>query len=302
MPSEQQRQVLKEVTAVLQPMAEAQRMLEGDKYSTSSITPAAIWKIRKELKFFATSDNVTSAAKHLATVMLEDFENKRYGNGEQVYHEQIQIGKMNRYVSLHRIILVAAALDPQMKHFTPFASEDDKIKTYEYVLQLMIEQANIQFDNVEQRQLQVGNTEIIHQDQNPMHFFAEVQQASAAAQAASEGIGNEDEVCSAKLNRYKCLSPLEMHGNPLQWWEEHSNKLPILYTLAMKYLCIPAISAPSERLWSIAARVITNDRARIDPEVVACIIFLKVNGQYLNKHQMTIDGMERVLPCVYAED
>ena len=49
----------------------------------------------------------------------------------------------------------------------------------------------------------------------------------------------------------------------------------------MQYLCIPATSATSERLWSIASKILTKERNRLDSETVASLVFLKENGHIL---------------------
>ena len=44
---------------------------------------------------------------------------------------------------------------------------------------------------------------------------------------------------------------------PLSWWKSSAHRFKNLERLAAKYLAIPATSAPSERIWSRAARVLT---------------------------------------------
>ena len=72
-------------------------------------------------------------------------------------------------------------------------------------------------------------------------------------------------------------------------------KLPHLRSLAFKLLCVPATSAPSERLWSLAARILVKSRARLKPEIVEVLLFLKENGRITKKHLTT----DRILPTVY---
>ena len=69
---------------------------------------------------------------------------------------------------------------------------------------------------------------------------------------------------------------LDRTNNPLAWWAENKNKYPILSTLARSILCVPATSAPCERLFSYAGNIVSNDRNRLLPENAEEIIFLRV--------------------------
>ena len=64
-------------------------------------------------------------------------------------------------------------------------------------------------------------------------------------------------------------------NNPLTWYRDHFNEFPIISQLARRLLCIPATSAPSERLFSDAGLTIAKDRANLLPEMAASIIFLQ---------------------------
>ena len=69
----------------------------------------------------------------------------------------------------------------------------------------------------------------------------------------------------------------------------------------MQYLCIPATSTPSERLWSVTSKKLTKERNRLDSETVASLVFLKENGHILEKNIKEIDGRDRVLPGICIE-
>jgi hypothetical protein len=62
--------------------------------------------------------------------------------------------------------------------------------------------------------------------------------------------------------------------NPLLWWKKNERKYPHLAAVARRYLCVPATSAPSERVFSSAGLTIANDRARMIPENAANLVFL----------------------------
>jgi hypothetical protein len=62
--------------------------------------------------------------------------------------------------------------------------------------------------------------------------------------------------------------------DPLFWWKDQQAKLPIMSRLARRVLCIPATSAPSERVFSAAGLTIANRRASLNAENAAALIFL----------------------------
>jgi hypothetical protein len=61
---------------------------------------------------------------------------------------------------------------------------------------------------------------------------------------------------------------------PLTWWRNHSTKYKMLSEVALRLLCIPATSAPSERVFSVAGLTIAKDRARLAPQTANELIFL----------------------------
>ncbi len=72
------------------------------------------------------------------------------------------------------------------------------------------------------------------------------------------------DISDSDLRNYFSL-PLEPRSSdPFSWWQkEGKRKFPHLFSLAMKYLSIPATSVPSERVFSAAGEVISKKRNRI---------------------------------------
>jgi hypothetical protein len=66
----------------------------------------------------------------------------------------------------------------------------------------------------------------------------------------------------------------EKYNCPLNWWKLHEFKYKMLSILAARYLCIPATSAPSERVFSAAGLTIAKDRSRLSPDHANELIFL----------------------------
>lgn len=81
------------------------------------------------------------------------------------------------------------------------------------------------------------------------------------------------------VETYKSLPPFPFNSDPLQWWKMHEAKCPLLAALAKKILCIPATSVASERFFSTAGDIVTNQRACLKPSHVDKLIFLKKNLQ-----------------------
>ena len=63
----------------------------------------------------------------------------------------------------------------------------------------------------------------------------------------------------------------------LEWWKINSINYPNLPRLAKKYLCIPATSDPSERLFSTSGNIVTPSKAMLKPEKVIMLVFLTKN-------------------------
>lgn len=81
----------------------------------------------------------------------------------------------------------------------------------------------------------------------------------------------------AELSSY-LLSPLQdSEGNPLDWWRKHHAHFPTLTKVAKKYLCIPATSSPSERVFSSGGNTVTCLRSCLKPEMVNMLVFLSKN-------------------------
>ena len=87
-----------------------------------------------------------------------------------------------------------------------------------------------------------------------------------------------------QIRDYKLLPFLPMKGqdaggkrdfnNPLDWWRLHQHRFDLLALLARRILCIPATSAPSERVFSTAGHTITKLRASLSSSNAAALIYL----------------------------
>jgi len=70
----------------------------------------------------------------------------------------------------------------------------------------------------------------------------------------------------------------------LGWWKAQKCTFPLLAECARKYHCIPASSAPSERLFSKSGNLITQNRNSLNPKNVHMLLYLQ---EHLEKVKIT---------------
>lgn len=82
---------------------------------------------------------------------------------------------------------------------------------------------------------------------------------------------------SSELSSYVNSPPADSECDPLLWWKVHTVNFPHISRLARKYLCIPATSSASERLFSTGGNVVTCQRSSLKPASVNMLVFLTKN-------------------------
>ena len=73
--------------------------------------------------------------------------------------------------------------------------------------------------------------------------------------------------------------------NVLQWQKNHERHLPLLAGMAKAVCCVPASSAPSERVFSGAGNIVTAQRYNLDPNTTEMLTFCQQNWSRLQQHR-----------------
>lgn len=76
------------------------------------------------------------------------------------------------------------------------------------------------------------------------------------------------------IRQYLEMALINRKNDPLEFWAKHQLLFPEMYELALKYLCIPATSVPSERVFSKTGQLTNSRRNRRHPKDLNYIIFL----------------------------
>lgn len=295
--------VLEQIEITLKKMALWQRILEGDKYPTGSLVVSAIFAIREHYSNVIECPASQEPVKSLTKILLKDFD-KRYhpptGNvGKVKFNRNPEIGERNRYIGVHAYFFIAAFLDLRTKKalkkmMVPVQYQDLRNLVLDLMVELAIEKVSLDNDDrtgdnndakeptANASQLDFAFEGLYDDDDDDSTFQADTYE---------EGIRIR---CEHQLAAYELLQPMKMkdnngkYNNPLKHWEQNESQSPELCKLAQEFLTIPATSAPSERVWSRAARVIAAKRACLKPEVTSRMMFAQENSQLIREHWNTL--------------
>ncbi len=87
----------------------------------------------------------------------------------------------------------------------------------------------------------------------------------------------QNQAITLELQSYLQTETLDAEEDPLKWWRESRRLYPRLSNLAKKYLCIPATSSSSERVFSTGGNIVSCQRSSLKPDYVNRLVFLAKN-------------------------
>jgi hypothetical protein len=134
-------EALRQLKELLQPFKNSQKILEGNKYITASLTPLVMATLQMNLKHSAekkVTDNNKSVIE-CAKVMREDH-NTRLGDVmKRPFSPEVERAAKNRQVGVHPAYLIAHALDPRFKSLKLFESDSIREAIWNHILELMVD-------------------------------------------------------------------------------------------------------------------------------------------------------------------
>ena len=290
--TDEQWAVLHQIEIALKMMATWQRLLEGDKYPTGSLVVMAIYQIRAHYVRVLNSEQTEEPVKRLCKLLLEDLD-ERYvpeegHEGKVRFTRDPETGHRNRYVGVHPSLFIAAYLDPRVrKGLKTWMVPEQFNNLRSLILDLMVDVA---------KSNGTDDAEAVNEGPNDTGGmgFAFDGAFDYDSDSESNNASTEESIrirCVAQLSAYELSSRMLMkdekgkYNDPLQqFWKPNASQYPELAVLAKEYLPSQATSAPSERIWSRAGRVIAAKRSCIDPEVTTSTIFVQENSRLIRKH------------------
>lgn len=83
----------------------------------------------------------------------------------------------------------------------------------------------------------------------------------------------------SEVERFLSLPREPRNSDPIEWWESHKDEFKLLVPMALQYLCTPPSSVDSERLFSSAKQVYTDNRNRLGTDIAEKLIFIMRNDR-----------------------
>jgi hypothetical protein len=302
--SDQQWKDIEQFLIILKPFMLAQRLLEGEKYVTISLVPTIIFHIRQQLIAASVNEDFSQHIRFITKSLLVSF-NAQWGDGSDgtVFSQEQQEGHGRRHKLLPVLTLAAARIDPRTKDSVGFGGDIDRRRLDSWIIRRMVEVDKEKREEEQQEtSLPTAAAPLQRRAGANVDQFARLFSSNPVPDRAEEeetGIPNnilrmrrrgpdweEMAVLDAKaelrlyLNEDVLLRVVEnadgrhIEQNPLEWWKSKASKFPRLAVLARKWLCIPATSAPSERVFSTGNLTVARDRAQLYAANAETLIFL----------------------------
>ena len=226
-----------------------------------------------------TISAVKPVLQHLCDVLLAESSEDSELTKEMKARCKAKILQQYGSSDINKLLDIATFLDPRFKHYK---DDDQKKKEIEELVKLEVLQIAGTVETASEIQ-------VINNDEGPVAKKSRL----GKFLGKKYGIGVMHTDSSSGTNSVTRLTPLEKANNellmylqypqleveecPLNWWKKEYIHLPMLSSLAQKFLCICATSVASERTFSTGGNIVTSKRNCLKPHVVDQLVFLAQN-------------------------
>lgn len=234
---------LENIVKFLKPIVDVISILEGDTYPTISMIVFLVEFLKDKVKKSIASLEITP----------------NYSSRIHKLFKTMQSEIKRRFSNIPIIITISALLSPSTKNLNILDKDRDTI------LEIFKEEIEEESSNEEEE---------ISRNSDELHDFLNRKNKESDSPLEDEWNKYIKEGIDLKKDKNSNLV------NVLNWWRKKEYIYPKLSKLAKKYLCIPASSAPSERLFSVARKIIREDRTNLTSENIGTLAFLYNNYKY----------------------
>ncbi|XP_076065166.1 zinc finger BED domain-containing protein 4-like [Oratosquilla oratoria] len=243
--SKHELNLIKEITDILTPFEVATLQCQGENVTSSKVIPC-IRGLRAELELLSQTYK-----SNMITTLKSSIEKRL-----KIYEDM-------------EMFQLASLLDPRFKMDWCSPEEVNLMKS---LLKTKVDEI-ISTGNKEKDSLQ-ENKEAPRKKCKLFRFMTPSSSTSSSLCTLTSTLSQMESYLSQPIT--------EDDSDPLLFWEQNQSTLPQLTILALQYLCIPASSAPVERLFSIAGKVFRPERCRITDARFEELMFIKCNKHIVN--------------------
>ena len=95
----------------------------------------------------------------------------------------------------------------------------------------------------------------------------------------NNNLSNEEMLMQTELDVYLKADLADPDSCPLEWWKEHCTNFPKMANVAKVLLAVPASQSTSERIFSVAGRIVTEERTCLLAENMKKLVFIHNNAK-----------------------
>ncbi|XP_075712391.1 E3 SUMO-protein ligase ZBED1-like [Rhinoderma darwinii] len=118
-------------------------------------------------------------------------------------------------------------------------------------------------------------------------IITEKRGSAGSSAGTTESEASSDKTSAEKLSSefmlYSQMKEISPEEDPLAWWQRHATSLPNLAHFAKAYLCVPASSCASERVFSTSGLICSPRRMRLTEDHIDTLVFLAKNLKQAKK-------------------
>lgn len=221
-------------------------------------------QIMVSLPHYLQDSGTTSGIKTLRETMLQSLE-RRFAKMEET-----------------KCLLLATLLDPRYKGNIFAVDTLSKAKTWlpeEHTIVSKQQKGATSGDEG----LEPKRTRVEEEEEPGPSGLLEKMYANILGAHGTPGEESDEHSISEQLDQYLHEQLIDRWtGLPLEWWKQNASRLCHLAPLARKFLCPPASSVPSERVFSEIGIIYDKKRSRLTGENAERLCFLNYNLKLLN--------------------
>jgi hAT family C-terminal dimerisation region len=265
--------------------AAATEALSGEKYPTFVYSMPILRSIKMHLSNEELFLNDSCQSQHVKTFFsnygTEPFMPSVISTLETIRKGLLQECKQ-RFSNMTIDILWTTILDPRcrsLKHLSPFEKKEAKERLIEEVLQGF------------QSKIETKHPIFIVDEENKPDLHLKGFDIFDSPVKNTTQQGEELEV-NELLQRKSAIGEVEnyldhsIHVSPqvssLEWWKFNKHQFPHITVVARKWLCVPATSTPSKRVFSDCGLALTAKRSRLKGNILRDQVMIRRNVPCLN--------------------